>query len=133
MPLTKKRVKGKQVSIVIPTLNEEMNIGEVIRGVKHQLSDYSYEIIVVDGHSSDGTVRVARRLGARILYDNHGKGSALIKGLSSAKGNILVSMDADLSHEPRELRLLIDAIDIGYDLCTGSRFLIGGGSRTYLR
>ncbi len=128
MPLTKKRVKGKQVSIVIPTLNEEMNIGEVIRGVKHQLSDYSYEIIVVDGHSSDGTVRVARRLGARILYDNHGKGSALIKGLSSAKGNILVSMDADLSHEPRELRLLIDAIDIGYDLCTGSRFLIGGGS-----
>jgi glycosyltransferase involved in cell wall biosynthesis len=73
-------------------------------------------------------VRVARRLGARILYDDRGKGSALIRGLGGAKGDILVSMDADLSNEPRELRLLIDAIDIGYDLCIGSRFLVGGGS-----
>lgn len=117
-----------QVSVVIPTLNEEKNIGKLIPGVKSQLKDYRYELIVVDGHSKDRTVEIARRLGARILYDEVGKGSALIKGLKAAKGDILISMDADMSNEPNELRLLIDAIDIGYDLCTGSRFIIGGGS-----
>jgi len=128
MPIAKKHASGKKVSIIIPTLNEEKNIRAVIHGVKKQLSDYSYEIIIVDGHSKDKTVDVARRMGARILYDDVGKGSALIKGFKKAKGDILVSMDADLSNEPKELRLLIDAIDIGYDVCTGSRFLIGGGS-----
>jgi glycosyltransferase involved in cell wall biosynthesis len=116
------------VSVVIPTLNEEKNIGKLIPGVKKQLQDYRYEIVVVDGHSKDKTVQIARRMGARILYDEVGKGSALIKGLSLAKGDILISMDADMSNEPKELRLLIDTIDIGYDICTGSRFIIGGGS-----
>jgi glycosyltransferase involved in cell wall biosynthesis len=128
MPLPIKRAKAERISIVIPTLNEERNVGRVIRGVKKQLDGYDYEIIIVDGHSTDGTVDVARRLGARIVYDDRGKGSAIMRGFRAAKGDIIVSMDADLSHEPKELRLLIDAIEIGYDLCTGSRFLTGGGS-----
>ena len=123
-----KNSKGGLVSIVIPTLNEEENIGSLLKEVENQLSSRDHEIIVVDGHSSDRTVQIAKRLGARILYDDFGKGSALIKGLGSARGGVLVSMDADLSNEPKELRLLIDAIDIGYDLCMGSRFLVGGGS-----
>ena len=113
---------------MVRVLNEERNIGRVIKGVERQLEDRSYEIIVVDGHSSDGTADVARKLGARVVYDDHGKGSAIIKGFKAARGDIIVSMDADLSNEPKELRLLIDAIEIGYDLCTGSRFLTGGGS-----
>jgi glycosyltransferase involved in cell wall biosynthesis len=128
MPASEKRANGKLVSVVIPTLDEEKNIGKVIRGVRSQLAGYDYEIIVVDGHSGDGTADAARRAGARVIYDDRGKGSALMKGLGAARGGILVSMDADLSNEPKELRLLIDAIDIGYDLCTGSRFLTGGGS-----
>ncbi len=128
MPIPENRAGGKRISVVIPTLNEGRNIGEVIRGVRRQLLGYDYEIIVVDGHSDDRTAEVARSMGARVLFDDLGKGSALMKGLRSARGDILVSMDADLSNEPKELRLLIDAIDIGYDLCTGSRFLTGGGS-----
>ena len=128
MPITKIRLKSERVSIVIPTLNEERNVGKVIRGVERQLNGYDYEIIVVDGHSTDRTVDVARRLGARIVYDDRGKGSAIMKGFGAAKGDIIISMDADLSNEPKELKLLIDAIEIGYDLCTGSRFLTGGGS-----
>ena len=78
--------------------------------------------------SKDRTAAIARSMGARVIYDNVGKGAALIKGLKAAHGDVLIAMDADLSHEPKELKLLIDAIDIGYDICTGSRFIIGGGS-----
>lgn len=122
--------KGRElISVVIPTFREEKNIAKVIKGVKHQLRDYNNEIIVVDDvRSKDKTAQIARSLGARVMYDNVGKGSALMKGLRSAKGDVLISMDADLSNEPKELRLLIDAIEIGYDICTGSRFIIGGGS-----
>ena len=116
------------VSIVIPTLNEEKNIAEVIKGIRRNLFSKRYEILVVDGYSDDSTVQIARRLGARIVYDKKGKGSALRKGFASAKGSIIVSMDADLSNEPKELNLLVDSIRIGYDVCMGSRFMVGGGS-----
>lgn len=116
------------VSVVIPTWNEEGNIDRVIPAIKRVLAGYTYEIIVVDRHSEDKTVQIARRLGAKVLYDDIGKGSALMKGLYDAKGKILISMDADLSNEPRELKLLIAAIETGYDICMGSRFIIGGGS-----
>ena len=116
------------VSIIIPTLNEEKNIRRLLSGVKEQLKGYKYEIIVVDKHSPDKTASIARRMGAKVLYDDFGKGSAIIAGMRAAKGDVLISMDADLSNEPNEFPLLIDAIKIGYDICMGSRFLTGGGS-----
>jgi glycosyltransferase involved in cell wall biosynthesis len=121
--------KNEFISVVIPTFREESNIAKVLRGVKKQLNNYNYEIIVVDDvRGKDRTASIAKEMGARVLYDNVGKGAALIKGLRNAKGDVIIAMDADLSHEPKELRLLIDAIEIGYDICTGSRFIIGGGS-----
>ncbi|MCL4365226.1 MAG: glycosyltransferase family 2 protein [Candidatus Marsarchaeota archaeon] len=116
------------ISIVIPALNEEKNIGNVIADVRSSLVGRRYEIIVVDGNSSDSTVGIAERCRAIVMHDNVGKGSALIKGLRSAHGDILISMDADLSHEAKELNLLIDGINIGYDVCMGSRFMSGGNS-----
>lgn len=116
------------LSIVIPTLNEQHNIKTLLREIKPVIKNYKYEIIVVDGHSSDRTVEFAKKMGAKIIYDNKGKGSALIKGFNIAKGSIIISMDADLSNRPNELRLLIAGIEAGYDVCMGSRFLIGGGS-----
>jgi glycosyltransferase involved in cell wall biosynthesis len=116
------------VSIVIPTLNEEKNIGRVIDEVWKFIGRHGNEIIVVDGHSEDDTVRVAKSHGARVLMDSVGKGSALVKGLKAAKGRIVVSMDADLSHEAKELLLIMDSIEIGYDVCMGSRFMEGGKS-----
>ncbi len=122
------------VSIIIPTLNEEENIAEMLSGVRKIMSKLSssYELIVVDGGrkgpSADRTVEIAKRHGAKVLYDFKGKGSALITGFAAALGDVIVSMDADLSHKPEELRLLIAGIDAGYDVCLGSRFLVGGGS-----
>ena len=116
------------VSIVIPTLNEEKNIAKVIYGIRKNLRSSRYEILVVDGHSHDNTAGIAKRLGARVIYDNKGKGSALRKGFRAAKGSIIVSMDADLSNESKELNLLVESIRIGYDVCMGSRFMVGGGS-----
>lgn len=116
------------ISIVIPTLNEERNMAKLIRGIKPVIKDYRHEIIIVDGHSKDNTVKIARKMGARIVYDSKGKGSALIKGLRAARGKIVISMDADLSNRPNELRLLIAGIEAGYEVCMGSRFLTGGGS-----
>ena len=116
------------ISVVIPTLNEENNISKVISGVKESLKGHKFEIIVVDGHSSDNTVKIAKKTGARILYENIGKGHALRIGFASSKGNIIISMDADMSHKPDELALLISGIETGYDICMGSRFISGGGS-----
>jgi glycosyltransferase involved in cell wall biosynthesis len=120
------------LTIVIPTLNEEKNIGKLLDGVKKVAKSYSYEIITVDGGadgpSTDNTEKIARSYGAKILYDNSGKGSALIRGFNAAKGSIIISMDADLSHSPDELKLLISGIETGYDICVGSRFMSGGGS-----
>ena len=123
-----KRARPK-ISVIIPTLNEEGNIRQVIRRISSVLSGMSYEILVVDGYSEDRTARIAADMGARVLYDNKGKGSALIKGFKEARGSILVSIDADLSNEPKEMKLLIDSIDIGYDICMGSRFITGGGTQ----
>jgi glycosyltransferase involved in cell wall biosynthesis len=112
------------VSIIIPTLNEEENIGIVLNSLPKDIS----EIIVVDGNSSDKTVEVAQKSGVKIIYDSVGKGSALRKGMEAASGEIVIMMDADCSHIAREIPLLIAGINAGYDICMGSRFIQGGGS-----
>ncbi|MDE1865491.1 MAG: glycosyltransferase family 2 protein [Candidatus Micrarchaeota archaeon] len=121
-------MRRPHVSVVIPTLNEEHNIGSLLRQVSSILRGYNYEIIVVDGHSSDDTVKIARPLCTRVVYDSLGKGSALTRGIRAARGDVIISMDADLSNRPTELKLLIAGIETGYDICMGSRFLTGGGS-----
>ncbi|MGC8567883.1 MAG: glycosyltransferase family 2 protein [Candidatus Micrarchaeia archaeon] len=113
---------------MIPTWNEVENITYLIKDIKKVLEGVKYEIIIVDRHSQDGTAKLARDLGAKVIYDDKGKGSALIKGFKEAKGDIIVSMDADLSNRASELKMLIAAIESGYDVCMGSRYLLGGGS-----
>tara|TARA_Y100000310_G_scaffold267551_1_gene279589 strand:+ start:640 stop:1305 length:666 start_codon:yes stop_codon:yes gene_type:complete len=114
----------EKISVVIPTLNEEKNLPHVL----DTMPQYISEIIVVDGRSKDKTVRIAKQYNTKILYDKEGKGSALIKGLKAAKGDIVIMMDADCSHRTEELGLLIEGIKGGYDTCMGSRFIQGGGT-----
>lgn len=118
------------VSIIIPTLNEEENLQIVLEDVRKTMQSLHnrYELIIVDGHSHDHTVEIAKKFKAHVLYDDIGKGSALRKGIAAAKGDIIVMMDADCSHRSSELRLLIEAINSGYDICMGSRFIQGGGT-----
>ena len=119
-----------KISIVIPTLNEEENLPVVMKDVKDFLrkKGYDYEILVVDGYSSDRTIEIAKKHGARILYDKYGKGSALVKGIGASKGDIIITMDADCSHKANEIGMLIEGISAGFDICMGSRFIQGGGT-----
>jgi len=119
-----------KISIIIPTLNEEKNLPRVLRSIKNYMKNRNekYEIIVVDGYSKDNTVEIAKKFGAKVIFDDVGKGSALRKGMKVAKGDIIITMDADCSHRSSELGLLIEGIKAGYDVCMGSRFIQGGGT-----
>lgn len=114
----------EKISVVIPTLNEEKNLPYLL----NTIPKYVFEVIVVDGYSKDKTVEIAKKYNTKILYDREGKGSALIKGLNAAKGDIVIMMDADCSHKTEEFELLIGGIKSGYDVCMGSRFIQGGGT-----
>ena len=124
--------KQSKISLVIPTLNEEKNIEKILSDIES--SDIKIdEIIIVDGYSKDNTVKIAKKYGAKIIYDTEdgsrgGKGLALRRGMNTAKGDIVINMDADCSNLPSELVLLIAGIKAGYDVCMGSRFLQGGGT-----
>ncbi len=118
-----------EVSIIIPTKNERKNLSRLLPDVKRimEKTGKSFEIIIAD-NSIDGTDRIAERHGCRVLRGLEGKGLALRKAFQKAKGRYVVMMDADLSHRPKELALMIAALDIGYDAAFGSRFILGGGT-----
>jgi glycosyltransferase involved in cell wall biosynthesis len=115
------------VSVVIPTLNEEKNLPHVLAG----LPDGIDEVIVVDGHSTDDTIGVVRRMrpDARIISQTRrGKGNALACGFDAALGDIIVMIDADGSTDPAEIPRFVAALLAGSDFAKGSRFIAGGGS-----
>jgi len=122
--------KNLNISIIIPTLNEEKNLDVLLSRITNnkRLSASIKEIIVVDGYSKDKTVQVARKHSGKVLFDSKGKGSALRKGMRVAKGEIIIMMDADLSNREKEILLLAECIKLGYDAAFGSRFIQGGGS-----
>jgi glycosyltransferase involved in cell wall biosynthesis len=123
-----------RVSVVIPTLNEEKNL----RFVLPYIPDWVYEVIIVDGHSTDFTreVACAMRSDIRIVEaQERGKGVALIAGFAAAEGDIIVMMDADGSMNPQEMDLFVGALRSGADYVKGSRFIQGGGTSdmTFIR
>ena len=98
---------SERISIIIPTKNEAGGIQEIIGGVKPHVD----EVLVVDGHSTDGTADLALRAGARVIQQSgRGKGNALRAGIAEAKGDIIVCMDADGSHDPASIPLLVEPI-----------------------
>jgi len=114
------------VSIVIPALNEALNLAAVLP----QLPKV-HEVILVDGGSVDGTVRSARRAMPDIitvLQGRKGKGNALAAGFARATGDIVVMFDADGSADPAEIERFVDALKQGADFAKGSRNAAGGGS-----
>lgn len=115
---------GKTISLIIPTKNEEGNLKRVLETIP----SYIDEIIVVDAHSKDRTVEIAKAYGCRVYYDRKGKGSAVILGVKKAKGDYVIMMDADCSNRAVEFGMLIEGLEAGYDFCFGSRFIQGGGS-----
>jgi hypothetical protein len=123
----RRRERRTKVSVVVPAMNEERNIGHVLS----QLPDDVFEVILVDGNSHDDTVAVARRAypDIRVLTQSgRGKGDAFRTGFAAVRGNLVVMLDADGSADPAEIPRFVEALESGADFAKGSRFLPGGGS-----
>jgi glycosyltransferase involved in cell wall biosynthesis len=115
------------VSVVIPALNEAENLPYVLPLIPSWVD----EVLLVDGHSTDGTVEVAQKLlpDIRIVcQEGRGKGAALRSGFAAATGDIIIMMDADGSTDPAEIPLFCAALLHGADFVKGSRFLQGAGT-----
>lgn len=121
------RTRRPRVSVVIPTFNEARNLPQVMARIPEQV----HEVIVVDGHSVDGTVEVARSLRADVtivMQNRMGKGNAMACGFAAVTGDVVIMLDADGSADPREIPRFVDTLVAGADFAKGSRFAPGGGS-----
>ncbi len=112
-----------RTSVIVPTLNEAGSIAKVLGDIAKENVD---EILVVDGHSTDGTVEIVRRLGYRLLFqEGRGLGKAIGKGIEHTEGDVIIIVDADGSDETKDIPELIKRIGEGYDLVIGSRYIAG--------
>ncbi|HKZ62353.1 MAG TPA: glycosyltransferase family 2 protein [Nitrososphaera sp.] len=127
------------LSIVLPTYNESQNIARMLDSIAEILpADYAAEIIVVDDNSPDGTDDIAsqyaksinnKKLRVRVICrpDKQGLSSAILAGVQSAAGDIIVVMDGDFSHPPQTIPNMVDELqDSKYDIVVASRYIKGG-------
>jgi glycosyltransferase involved in cell wall biosynthesis len=120
-------LRAPRVSLVIPARNEALNLPLVFENIPEDI----YEIIVVDGDSTDGTADVALALrdNVRVVgQDRPGKGNALMSGFVACRGDIIVTIDADASMDAGEIPLYVDALTSGADFVRGSRFMENAGT-----
>lgn len=97
---------GTRITVIIPTLNEEVAIGKVIRMIPGR---ENMEVMIVDGLSTDRTVEIARELGARVVMEKRkGYGRAYRTGFASAGGDIIVTLDGDLTYPAEKIPELVD-------------------------
>ena len=118
------------VSVVVPTRNEARNLQIVLPRIA-AVRPAVHEIIVVDGHSTDGSLEVARQVlpsVRTITQTRRGKGNAMACGFAAATGDVIVMFDADGSADPAEIPAFVAALVAGADFAKGSRFAAGGGS-----
>ena len=129
---------GLQVNVIVPTYNESENIKALVTQLLALPTGIL--VIVVDDNSPDGTGDIADRLaeenpGRIEVIHRAGKlglGTAYIAGLKRAlagRADLICTMDADFSHNPRYIPDMVEKIGQGYDLVIGSRYVPGGGSR----
>jgi glycosyltransferase involved in cell wall biosynthesis len=116
------------VSVVVPVFNEAENLEELHRQLTAALGDLLYELILVDDGSTDESFEILTRLHdqdphVRVvrLARNYGQHAALLAGLDHAKGRFLVSFDADLQFDPRDIPRLVATAQEGYDVVSGCR------------
>lgn len=118
-----------KISVVIPLLNEEESLPELTAKLKEALAGSAgdkYEVIFIDDGSTDRSFQVLReinhkdnRFKAIRFRRNYGKSAALAVGFAEAKGEIVITMDADLQDDPKEIPHLIAKLNEGYDLVSG--------------
>ena len=120
---------GPLVSVVMPVLNEEAAIGPCIEKIRATFASAGIdgEIVVCDNGSTDASVAIAERMGARVVHQPlRGYGNAYLKGFASARGRYLVMGDADDTYDFTMIPQFVGALESGQQFVTGSRYLGGG-------
>jgi glycosyl transferase family 2 len=120
-------MRNATVSVVIPVLNEAENLRHVLPRIPSDV----YEVIVVDGGSTDRSIEVALLMlpGVRVVHQQgRGKGAALRAGFEAATGDIIVHLDADGSTDPAEIPSFVGCLLAGADYAKGTRFIQGAAS-----
>jgi len=127
--------KNTTVSIIVPTYHEVENIPELIKQIDgaRVANNLSLELLIMDDNSQDGSVERVNSLNlpwVRIVVRTKDKGlsAAVLDGLRLAKNDILVVMDADLSHPPEKIPEMIKKINEGHDFVIGSRYVNGAST-----
>lgn len=116
---------GKRYTFILPCLNEEKSLEYCIKQIQSCIDDKGLdaEILVADNNSSDDSVGVAQRNGARVVVCNEiGYGATLIHGIKNAKGEYCIMGDADGSYDFYNVDEFLRKLDDGYDLVVGNRF-----------
>jgi glycosyltransferase involved in cell wall biosynthesis len=109
-------------------LNECKAVGKVLSNIKDVMAGYEYRVLVVDGHSVDGTDEIARSMGATVIYQQgKGYGNALKTGFFHARkrldAEVIVMMDADYTYDPQDIpKLVAPILDDEADFVVGNRF-----------
>ncbi len=124
------KAERPSVSIVIPVMNEEENVGllhEQIRDVM-QAWGRTYEVVIVDDGSTDRTFDILRELAAddphlRVIKfrRNFGQSAAMAAGFEAARGEVIVTMDGDLQNDPQDIPRIVEKLEEGYDVVSGWR------------
>jgi dolichol-phosphate mannosyltransferase len=136
--------QARLLSVVVPTYNEAKNIKTLVKkvfGALEALRPYGIEgeVVIIDDNSPDGTADIAKNLAKGIpeikvvvRKGERGLSSAILKGFKIAKGDILLVMDADLSHPPKLIPDLVTPIVKGKcDMTIASRYMRGGGTEDW--
>jgi len=135
MPRRETKPGEELISVVLSTYNERENLSNIVPIIEKVFADNSMtgEIVVVDDNSPDGTSEVAKALdkrygNVRLLWRpiKLGPGSAHAEGYKFARGDIIVGMDTDFSHNPYDIPRFVAKVEEGFDLVVGSRYIRPG-------
>ena len=115
-----------KVTLIIPAKNEASCIKDVLSSIDIQVIS---EVLVVDGHSSDGTPDIVKSYGFRVIeQEGKGYGAAVMTGIKYASGDIITMVDADGSYNLKDIPNLLECLKEGFDIAYGSRYMPGSGS-----
>src|ERR1043166_3884339 len=112
------------VSVVIPCLNEEMNIVQCVTSAQRVLDEHGIdgEVVVADNGSDDGSAALAESAGAIVVHEpRRGYGRAYLAGFAAARGEYIVMVDADLTYDFEEIPRFVAKLNEGADLVMGNR------------